>query len=326
MRTLVTGGAGFIGSHLTEHLLRAGDEVVVLDDLSTGREANLDAMSDHPGLRLVVGSVCDREIVDRCVRGVDRVFHAAASVGVLKILEKPLQSLRTNVHGTEIVLQAALEHGVPILITSTSEVYGKNSRIGLREDDDRVLGSPLKSRWSYAEAKAVAESMTHGYTTEHGLTAVIVRLFNTVGPRQAGQYGMVVPRFVEQALAGRPLTVYGDGHQIRCFCHVLDVVPAMVALLEDERAHGDVFNLGGTEQVSIGGLAERVIAVTGSTSDIVHLSYEQAYGEGFEDMRRRVPDSTKALERVGFRPRRDLDDVIAAVAAHSKQRREVEHA
>ncbi|HEX6344825.1 NAD-dependent epimerase/dehydratase family protein [Umezawaea sp.] len=326
MRTLVTGGAGFIGSHLTEHLLRAGDEVVVLDDLSTGSPSNLAAVANHPGLRLVVGSVCDREVVDRCARGADRVFHAAASVGVLKILEKPLHGLRTNVHGTEVVLDAALRHGAPVLITSTSEVYGKNTRTGLREDDDRVLGSPLKSRWSYAEAKAVAESMTRGYVTEHGLAAVIVRLFNTVGPRQTGRYGMVVPRFVGQALTGRPLTVHGDGRQVRCFCHVLDVVPALVALLDDERAHGDVFNLGGTERVSIGELAERVIAATGSTSDVVHLSYEQAYGEGFEDMRRRVPDSSKALARIGFRPRRDLDDVIADVADHWKTRLEVEHA
>ncbi|PRY36951.1 NAD-dependent epimerase/dehydratase family protein [Umezawaea tangerina] len=326
MRTLVTGGAGFIGSHLTEHLLSAGDEIVVLDDLSIGGEANLAAVSDHPGLRVVVGSVCDRDVVDRCVRDVDRVFHAAASVGVLRILEKPLQGLRTNMRGTEVVLDAALRHDVPILVTSTSEVYGKNSKVGLCEDDDRILGSPLKSRWSYAEAKAVAESLTKGYVTEHGLTAVIVRLFNTVGPRQTGQYGMVVPRFVGQALSGQPLTVYGGGEQIRCFCHVLDVVPAMVALLEDERAHGDVFNLGGTEQVSIADLAERVVAATGSTSEIVHLSYEQAYGEGFEDMRRRVPDSTKALERVGFRPRRSLDDVIADVADHWKSRLEVEHA
>lgn len=310
MRCLITGGAGFIGSHLADHLLADGHEVVVLDDLSTGSERNL-----PPGAVLRRGSVCDPDAVERSMSGVDRVYHLAAAVGVFTILGRTLESLRTNLTGTEVVLEAARRHGVPVLVASTSEVYGKNTADGLSEEDDRIVGSPLKQRWSYAEAKALDETLAYLYHVEYGLPTVIVRLFNTVGPRQTGVYGMVVPRFVGQALAGEPITVFGDGSQVRCFCHVLDVVPALVALLEDTGAHGSVFNLGSAEQVSVAGLAERVIAATGSSSPLVTIPYEQAYGPGFEDMRRRIPDCAKALAQIGFRPRRTLDDIIADVVA-----------
>lgn len=310
LRCLITGGAGFIGSHLAEHLLDRGYEVVVLDDLSTGSESNLADHAGDPRLRFVQGSVCDADTVESCMDGVDAVYHLAAAVGVFTILDKPLESLRTNLHGTETVLEAARRHEVPILLASTSEIYGKNTSAGLGEDADRVVGSPLLSRWSYAEAKALDETLAHLYGLEYGVRAVIVRLFNTVGPRQTGRYGMVIPRFVEQALAGDPITVYGDGQQVRCFCHVLDVVPALVALLEDEGAHGTVYNLGNAEQTSIWQLAEQVVSATGSGSSIVKVPYDVAYGDGFEDMQRRVPDCRRVRERIGFEPRFDLSDII----------------
>jgi UDP-glucose 4-epimerase len=313
MRCLVTGGAGFIGSHLTEHLLGLGHEVVVLDDLSTGSEHNLAGLPAGSSLRFVRGSVCDKAVVADCMIGVDAVYHLAAAVGVFTILDRTLDSLRTNLIGTEVVLEAALHQDARLLLASTSEVYGKNTAIGLTEDSDRIIGSPLKNRWSYAEAKALDETFAHLYSTELGLRSVIVRLFNTVGPRQTGRYGMVVPRFVDQALAGAPLTVFGTGDQTRCFGHVLDIVPALVALLDDDRAHGTVYNLGNPEQVSIGELAARTIAATGSTSEIVHVPYEQAYGPGFEDMQRRIPDCGKARRQIGFRPTRGLTDILGDI-------------
>ncbi|GAA4615519.1 NAD-dependent epimerase/dehydratase family protein [Saccharopolyspora hordei] len=311
MRALVTGAAGFIGSHLVEHLLADGHQVVGLDDLSTGRRENLPV--EHPRLRLVRGSVLDAGLVDEVMAGADVVFHLAAAVGAFVIQERTLHGLLTNVHGTENVLDAALRHGTRALIASTSEVYGKNTKIGLSEGDDRVLGSPLKSRWTYAEAKSLDESLTHCYVHERGLAAVIVRLFNTVGPRQSGRYGMVIPRLVGQALQGRPLTIFGTGRQVRCFCHVADVVPALVRLVQLDRALGLAVNLGSTEQVSIEDLAARIIAATGSSSGTVRVSYEDAYGPGYEDMQRRVPDCSLARELIGFRPRRSLDDIIRAV-------------
>ncbi|NUV71404.1 NAD-dependent epimerase/dehydratase family protein [Streptomyces sp. CAI-121] len=315
MRCLITGGAGFIGSHLTEHLLGLGHEVVVLDDFSTGSDRNLAPFSGHPGLvRVVRGSVCDRETVESCMPGVDAIYHLAAAVGVFTILGNTLDCLRTNLHGTETVLETARAHGVPILVASTSEIYGKNTADGLSEEADRVLGSPLKNRWSYAEAKALDETLAHLYGVEYGVSTVIVRLFNTVGPRQSGQYGMVIPRFVGQALAGEPITVFGDGTQVRCFCHVHDIVPALVTLLENADTHGTVYNLGNAEQISITALAQKVVEATGSSSPVVKVPYEQAYGPGFEDMQRRIPDCTRARERIGFRPRRTLDEIIAAVA------------
>ena len=315
MTTLVTGGAGFIGSHLTESLLDSGEEVIVLDDLSTGSERNLATVLDNSSLRLFKGSILDAPLVDELVGQVHTVYHLAAAVGTFTILDKTLESLRTNVHGTENVIDSALRYGARILVASTSEIYGKNTKIGLCEDDDRITGSPLKSRWSYAEAKAIDETLAHVYAVEHGLKTVIVRLFNTVGPRQTGRYGMVIPRFVGQALAGEPLTVYGTGTQVRCFCHVHDVVPALRALMADESAYGQVFNIGGSEQVSIEQLAQRVLDVTGVSSTITHVPYESAYGAGFEDMQRRVPDCTRARLRIGFRPSRSLVDIIEAVAA-----------
>lgn len=318
MRCLITGGAGFIGSHLTEHLLSLGHEVVILDDISTGSADNLAAWADEPRLRFVQGSVCDAETVESCMAGVDRIYHLAAAVGVFTIMGKTLESLRTNLGGTETVLEAARRHDVPILVASTSEVYGKNTANGLTEDADRIVGSPLKNRWSYAEAKALDETMAYLYGVEYGVKTVIVRLFNTVGPRQSGRYGMVIPRFVAQALAGEPVTLFGDGQQIRCFCHVLDVIPSLVALLEDEGAHGTVYNLGSSEQVSMAELAAKVIAATGSTSTVVKIPYEQAYGPGFEDMQRRIPNCDKARDRIGFRPSRTLDDIIESVIAQQR--------
>ncbi|MGH3945031.1 MAG: NAD-dependent epimerase/dehydratase family protein [Pseudonocardiaceae bacterium] len=315
MKALITGGAGFIGSHLAEHLLDTGHEVVALDDLATGSLQNLSSTSDHPRFRYVRGSVLDEALVDALAGQVDTIFHLAAAVGSFVIRDRTLQSLRTNIHGTENVLAAAHRNQARVLIASSSEVYGKNTKVGLREDDDRVIGSPLLHRWSYSEAKAVDESLTRAYVTELGLRAVIVRLFNTVGPRQTGRYGMVIPRFVAQALAGEPLTIFGTGAQVRCFCHVHDVVPALVALLEHEQACGNAVNVGSTEQVSIGGLAQRVLAMTGSASDIVHLSYEDGIGPGYEDLQRRVPDCSMARELIGFRPIRTLDDILRAVIA-----------
>jgi UDP-glucose 4-epimerase len=315
VRYLITGGAGFIGSHLTEHLLARGDEVVALDNLTTGTLDNLAGVSGHAGFRFVRGSVTDPTAVESCMAGIDAVFHLAAAVGVFTILDKTMDSLRTNLHGTENLLEAALRHDVPILVASTSEIYGKNTANGLTEDSDRIIGSPLKNRWSYAEAKALDETFAYLYAKEHGLRTVIVRPFNTVGPRQTGRYGMVIPRFVKQALAGEPITVFGDGQQTRCFCHVHDVVPALVALLADETAYSKVFNLGSNEQTTISQLAERVISATGSSSTISKVPYEEAYGDGYEDMQRRIPDCTRANQQIGFAPTRTLDDIIAAVVA-----------
>jgi len=315
VRAFVTGAAGFIGSHLVESLLADGHQVAGLDDLSTGRRENLAAVARHPRFTLVQGSITDARLVDELTAGADHVYHLAAAVGAFVIRDRTLESLRTNIHGTETVVDAAHREGARLLIASTSEIYGKNTKVGLTEDDDRLIGSPLKSRWSYAEAKAIDESLVEAYVREMGLRAVIVRLFNTVGPRQTGRYGMVIPRFVRQALANEPLTVFGTGTQVRCFCHVLDVIPALTALIASDRACGRAVNLGSSEQVSIGQLAERVIAATGSASGITRSSYLEAYGPGYEDMQRRVPDCSLARELTGFTPRRTLDDIIAAVIA-----------
>lgn len=318
MRTAITGGAGFIGSHLTEHLLDAGDDVVVLDNLSTGRLANLDGVLAHPRLRFLEGNILDRSAVDEAVHGCDRVFHLAAAVGVHLIVDKPLDSLRTNIHGTEVVLDSTLAAGATLLLASTSEVYGKNTADKLPEDSDRILGSPLKSRWTYAAAKGIDEAFAHAYWREFGLQVSIVRLFNTVGPRQTGRYGMVVPNLVRQALAGEPLTVFGDGQQTRCFSFVRDVVPALVRIAETPASRGQAYNLGGSFEVSILDLARRIVALTGSSSQIRLVPYEQAYGEGYEDMRRRVPDNARARELVGFDPQTTLEEILDAVVADQR--------
>jgi len=313
MKVLITGGAGFIGSHLTDHLLDRGDQVVLLDNLSTGRLANIEHLNGRPDAEFVLGSILNADLVDDVVSRVDIVFHLAAAVGVNLIVEKPLESLMTNIRGTETVVEKAHKYGKRLLVTSTSEIYGKNNSDSLSEDDDRILGSPLKSRWSYSEAKAIDEILAYTYWREKGLETVIVRLFNTVGPRQTGSYGMVIPRFVGQALRNEPITVFGDGSQTRCFCHVGDVVEGLVALSEHPEAFGKVFNLGGGEEVSIRNLAERVIELAGSQSSLEFIPYDTAYEAGFEDMERRVPNTTRAMQLVGFEPWANLDDIIRSV-------------
>ncbi|PRW62331.1 NAD-dependent epimerase/dehydratase family protein [Actinopolyspora mortivallis] len=312
MRALVTGAAGFLGSHLVEHLLENGHTVVALDDGSTGDWRNLDSAPTRR-LHRVSGSVLDARTVDEAAAGCDVIFHLAAAVGAFVIRDRTLDSLLTNIHGTQHVMEAASRHGARVLLASTSEIYGKNDKVGLTEQDDRIVGSPLKSRWSYSEAKAVDESLVRAWDEERGVWSVTVRLFNTVGPRQSGRYGMVLPRFVSKALHGMPLTVFGTGEQIRCFCHVADVVPALLDLVRTERARGHAVNLGSAEQVSIVGLAHRVIALTGSRSGIEYHSYEEVYGSGYEDMQRRVPDCTLARELVGFHPAHDTDSIIRSV-------------
>jgi UDP-glucose 4-epimerase len=319
MRPLVTGGGGFIGSHLVEHLLHRGEHVIVLDDFSSGQPRNLDHLIGSDDLEVVRGSILDAKLVDELVGRCDVVYHLAAAVGAKMINEQPLDSLRVNIHGTEIVLESAVTHATPVLFASTSEIYGKNYDVPLGEQDDRVVGSPWKSKWSYSEAKAIGEFMAYSVWSSAGLPAVTFRLFNTVGPRQTGRYGMVVPRFVDQALSGQALTVYGDGEQTRCFCHVDDIVPAIAALARNPEARGKAVNLGGSEETTIRNLAERVITVTGSSSEIVHVPYDEVYRPGFEEVRRRVPDTSLARQLVGFAPRLDLDAIIASVAdAHER--------
>ena len=313
MRALITGGAGFIGSHLADRLLERGDQVVLLDDLSTGRLANIEHLDGRADAEFVLGSILNADLVDHVVSRVDTVFHLAAAVGVNLIVEKPLESLITNIRGTETVVEKAHKYNTRILVMSTSEIYGKNTSDSLSENDDRILGSPLKSRWSYSEAKAIDEILAYTYWHEKGLETVIIRLFNTVGPRQTGSYGMVVPQFVGQALRHQPLTIFGEGTQTRCFCHVSDVVGGLVALSEHPEAFGKVFNLGGTEEISIGDLAERIIELAGSDSEVEYIPYDAAYEEGFEDMVRRVPNVDRARQLVGFEPSVGLDDIIRSV-------------
>lgn len=318
MKAVITGGAGFIGSHLSDHLVAQGHEVIVLDDLSTGSLSNVSRLRNSPAFRFVQGDILDRELVDALVAEADTVFHLAAAVGVYNIVDKPLQSLRTNLHGTETVVEAAVRHRVPYMVASTSEVYGKNDANGLTENDDRIYGSPIKSRWSYAAAKGLDELVAHVHGKESGVPCVITRFFNVVGPRQTGQYGMVVPRFVDQALDDAPITVYGTGTQRRCFGSVFDVVPALSRLLETPEAYNQAVNLGGHEEVSIKGLADRVVELTGSHSEITYMDYEQAYGEGYEDMQRRYPDTSLAARLIGYEPTRDLNTIIDSIVEHRR--------
>jgi UDP-glucose 4-epimerase len=318
VRYLITGGAGFIGSHLADRLLDRGDSVLALDDLSTGSARNIAHLYDKPRFGFVQGTILDHSQVSSLVEGCDVVVHLAAAVGVQLIVEKPLESLITNIRGTEIVLDAAAQAGRKILITSTSEIYGKNVSGPLHEEADRILGSPFKARWSYSTAKAVDEILARAFWRDRGLPSIVARLFNCIGPRQTGEFGMVVPRFVRQALAGEDITVYGDGEQRRCFCHVLDTVGALVALLDHPEAVGDVFNVGATHELSMNELAERVIAASGSSSRIVHISYDEAYEEGFEDMERRVPDLSKIRALTGWEPALGMDRIIEDVIAFER--------
>ncbi|GAA2267489.1 GDP-mannose 4,6-dehydratase [Nonomuraea roseoviolacea subsp. roseoviolacea] len=313
---LITGGSGFVGSHLTDALLARGDSVVVLDDLSTGRRENL---RPHPALRFVRGSILDELVVDELVHECDVVVHLAAAVGVRLIVEQPLRSLMTNIRGSENVIEAAHRYRKKILVASTSEIYGKNSTGPLREDADRILGNTGVVRWAYSTAKAVDEILANAYHHERGLPSIVVRLFNTVGPRQSPAYGMVIPRLVRQALGGLPLTVHGDGTQTRCFAHVADVVDALLRLLGDEAAVGQTFNIGSAEEVSILELAKLVIEHTGSTSGVELIPYHEAYRKGFEDMVRRVPDTTKIRELTGWTPRRTLDEILTEVVREARE-------
>jgi UDP-glucose 4-epimerase len=319
LRALVTGGAGFIGSHLTEALLEAGHEVVVLDDLSTGRLANLAAVDAHPRLELAEGSVTDESLVRKLMAGADVVYHLAAAVGVRLILDRPVGTIETNIVGTETILRAAREGRPRVVLASTSEVYGKNDRVPLSEDDDRVLGPTTKSRWSYACSKAIDEFLALAYYHEHGVPVTILRFFNTIGPRQTGRYGMVVPRFVRQALDGGPITVYGDGQQSRCFTDVEDTVRATIALSLAPAAVGEVFNVGNTHELTIEALAERVRGLVQSGASIVRVPYDEAYQPGFEDLRRRVPDIRKAERVAGHRPRVPLDETLTRVIAYLRE-------
>ncbi|MEZ0265753.1 MAG: GDP-mannose 4,6-dehydratase [Phycisphaerae bacterium] len=320
MHYLITGGAGFIGSHLAEALVAGGHRVTVVDDLSTGRAENLDALRTRPGFAFVRDSVENASTVNVLMAQCDAVFHLASAVGVQLIVDEPVRTIRTTIHGTEVVLEAAHRFGRPVLITSSSEVYGKGARVPFAEDDDVVMGPTKHTRWCYAYSKAIDEFLGLAYYHQYGLPVTIVRLFNTVGPRQVGQYGMVLPRFVEAALAGRPLQVYGDGGQTRCFCHVADVVGALAALMATPGAVGGVYNVGSDEEVSINDLARRVIALTESRSAVEHISYAQAYGQPFDDMQRRVPDLTRIRSAVGFEPKRSLDEIIRSVAADVRSR------
>ena len=320
MRFLITGGAGFIGSHLCEALLAAGHRVVAIDDLSTGRAANISHLRPLPHFQFVRETITNSLVLDRLTSEADVVVHLAAAVGVQLIVEDPVRTIRTNVMGTEGVLEAAHRYGCKVLIASTSEVYGKGVRVPFREDDDRLMGPTSRSRWAYAESKAVDEFLSLAYHHQFGLPVAIMRFFNTVGPRQTGRYGMVVPRFVRAALRGEPLEVYGDGTQSRCFGDVADVVRAVVALAAEPRAVGQVFNVGATEEITIRDLAERVLALTGSASPIRLVPYDEAYAPGFEDMQRRVPSIDKLHALIGYRPQFSLDETLRRVIQYERSR------
>jgi UDP-glucose 4-epimerase len=317
VKYLVTGGAGFIGSHLVEKLISRGDIVSILDNYSTGNSKNLSGFKDK--VFITDGDILDKAVLMELISECDYVVHLAATLGVFNIVNKPLQSLKTNIQGTENVLEFADKFGKPVLIASTSEVYGKNSKVPLNEEDDRILGHPLKSRWCYSEAKAVDESLAYFYYLENKLPIRIVRLFNTVGPRQVGNYGMVVPRFVSAALKNEPLSVYGSGDQIRCFCHVTDAVKGLLLVMDSDKAVGQVFNVGNNSQISIIELAKKVIEITGSKSSIEKITYEKAYPEGFEDMQRRVPDISKIKQVLGWEPKINLDQIITDIAAFNSK-------
>ncbi|MCD4689871.1 GDP-mannose 4,6-dehydratase [bacterium] len=319
MKILVTGGAGFIGSHLVEALLDRGDEVWVIDDLSTGRFENIAHLESNPKFHYTIDTILDERVLNEHVARVDEVFHLAAAVGVAYIIENPLQSLETNIKGTEYVLQAANEGKKKVVIFSTSEIYGKAKRQPCKETDDRILGTTTIARWGYSSSKAIDEFLSLAYHREKQLPVVIVRCFNTCGPRQTGQYGMVIPRFVKQELLDHPITIYGDGKQTRCFGDVSDVVRAVLALSDEPKANGEVFNVGSNVPISIEDLALRIKELTGSRSQVEYIPYEKAYEQGFEDMRERVPDLEKIKECVGYEPQVSLQELLEKVVEHFRK-------
>ena len=314
MRILVTGGAGFIGSHLTDRLLIDGYQIKVLDDSSTGRAENLIQYKNSSNFEYIDGSVLNQKLLESVVKDVDYIFHLAAAVGVFNIVNHPLASLVTNIRGTENILEAALTKNIPVFLSSSSEVYGKNTSDSLKESDDRILGSPTTLRWSYSEAKAIDETLAFAYWTEKKLPTRIVRFFNTVGPRQVGAYGMVIPRFVAMALKNEPITIYGNGEQTRCFGHVYDVIDAVVSVAFSDKTIGKVINIGNNFEISMNDLAKKIVEETGSKSEIKYIPYAEAYGDGFEDMERRVPNIDLIKSLTGWQPKRDLTQIIKDVA------------
>lgn len=319
MRILITGGAGFVGSHLADALLEQGHRVTIIDDLSTGRMENFAHIRNHPNFLFAIESIMNEAVMDRLVSECDVIYHLASAVGVELIVNKPVEVIERCVIGSEIVLKIANRYKRKVLITSTSEVYGKSSKVPFSEGDDSLFGPTTKSRWSYACSKAIDEFLALAYYKEFDLPVVLVRLFNTVGPRQTGQYGMVVPRFVQQAMQNKPLTVYGDGNQSRCFGYVGDVVGAIIKLMDHPEAIGQICNIGNNEEVTIMELAERVIKITGSQSKIVKIPYEEAYEEGFEDMQRRVPDLSKIRRLIGYEPKVGLDEIITRIHTYFRE-------
>jgi len=320
VRVLITGGAGFIGSHLAEELLNHGDKVCVIDDLSTGRLENVNHLRSNPDFSLVIETVLNETVMDRLVSECDVIYHLAAAVGVELIVKSPVATIERNILGTDVVLRLANRYLRKVLITSTSEIYGKSEDVPFKEDADRVLGPTTKSRWSYSSSKAIDEFLALAYYKEKNLQTVIMRLFNTVGPRQTGRYGMVIPRFVQQALEGNPLTVYGDGNQFRCFTFVDDVVNAAIKLMKTPGAVGEVVNIGNDVGITIKDLAEKIISMTKSSSEIIYIPYDEAYEEGFEDMRIRKPDLTKAHKMIGYNPKIQLDDILQRVIKYLKEK------
>jgi len=319
MRILVTGGAGFIGSHLCERLVQGGHSVTAIDNFSTGRASNLVNLKGEKGFNLIEGSILDTNLLLPLIKDSEYIFHLAAAVGVFNIVKNPLASLLTNIRGTENILELAHSTKTPVFLTSSSEVYGKNISDSLKESDDRILGSPVTLRWSYSEAKAIDESLAYAYFVEKQLETRIVRFFNTVGPRQLGAYGMVVPRFVKSALANEPITIYGDGTQTRCFAHVYDVIDAVIAIAFADNTIGKVINIGNDFEISIYDLAKKIITETGSKSEIVYVPFEEAYGDGFEDMERRVPNVDLINQLVGWKPKRELTMIISDISAEMKK-------